>query len=194
MRIDQQTCVFVLAALSAGHAAHAAIYLSTGADGAQIQCDVAHLHHWTYSVSQDTDQVAGALFMMKAGSQTTANLSFSIFEGQLSDYGTAAALLLSTLTPSSFTQSFEWIEFSAPSITLLAGHVYTAVLSSDAADSQNFAYFLKGGSDAHIGFVDGDGAPGGGGSEIIPPVPAPGALALLVVAGFTGRQRRRRAA
>lgn len=191
MKIDLKSGAVVLAACSACQVAQAGIYISTGTGGAQIQCDIAHIHHWTYSVSQDTSEVSGGLFMMKAGSQTTASVSFSIFEGEFSAFGMATPLLQSTLTPSAFTQSFNWIDFSAPAITLLAGRVYTAVLYSDAADSQNYAYFLKGGSNTSLGFVDENGAPNSSGGSIVPPVPTPGTLALLGMAGLASRRRRR---
>lgn len=181
----------VVAALLCAAAAHGGVFVSTGQLGAQVQCDIAHMHHWTYSVTQDTDQVTGALLYMKAGSHTTATVSFVIIEGTFSGFGTATPLLERTLTTQSFTQSFEFVEFTAPAITLLAGHIYTAVLYSDAADPQDEAYFIKGGSDASLSFVDESGTPITGGGSIIPPVPAPGALAVLVTAAACRGRRRR---
>lgn len=183
--------VVALVALCISQSALAGIFISTGHTGAQVQCDINHTQHWTYSVSQDVSDIYGGLFTMKRGSQTTSLVTLVIFEGSYADYGTVANLLSVTLGPGDFTQSFSPIAFIGTSISLFAGHVYTAVLSSDAGDSQNHAYFIKGGSDVPLGFVDENGDPTGDGSTIVPPAPAPGALMLFALAGIGVRTRRR---
>ncbi len=181
---------FAIATLAFAPNATAAILLSTGHTGAQVQCDINHTQHWTYSVSQDMFDIEGALLTMKVGSQTTDSISFVIFEGAYEDYGTTANLLSVTLGPSSFTQQFDFVAFTGDSISLLAGHVYTAMLFSSARDAQAGAYFIKGGSDSPLSFVDGDGNPSTGGGTVVPPVPAPGVLAAMVLAGFVRSRRR----
>lgn len=170
--------------------AHAAIFVSTGQTGAQVQCDINHTQHWTYSVSQDVGDIGGALLTMKRGPQTSASISFVIYEGTLADLALATNLLSVTLGPSDFTQNWSPIAFSATPITLLAGRTYTAVLYSDAIDSQSQAYFIKGGSESPLAFVDQNGTPVSTGGQVVPPVPAPGAIALLAIAGVVGRRRR----
>lgn len=183
---------FAAAAVTAiASSASAGIFVSTGQTGAQVQCDVNHTQSWTYSVSQDVQGIGGALLTMKRGSQTTAQITFSIFEGTFADYGTAMPLLSVTLGPSAFTQAFTPVSFFDSPIDLLAGRVYTAVLASSAIDSQSQAYFIKGGSDTPLRFVDENGTDVTGVGGITPPAPAPGALALLGLAGLAGRRRRR---
>lgn len=171
-------------------AAEASIFVSTGQTGAQVQCDVNHTQHWTYSVSQDVADIGGALLTMKRGPQTSASITFSIYEGLFSDFGSAVNLLTLTLSPADFTQSWSPIMFSAAPIELRAGRTYTAVLFSAAQDSQSEAFFIKGGTDSPLAFVDATGAPVSGGGQVQPPAPAPGAVALLALAGLTGRRRR----
>jgi hypothetical protein len=177
-------------ALFVGHAASASIFVSTGQTGAQVQCDINHTQHWTYSVSQDVADISGALLTMKRGSQTFATVTFAIFEGTFADFGSANSLLSVTLGPSAFTQSWAPVEFGGGPISLLAGRTYTAVLFSNAADMQSEAYFIKGGSETPLAFVDSSGNPVSGGGEITPPIPAPGALCLLAAAGLRSRRRR----
>lgn len=171
--------------------AEAAIFVSTGQSGAQVQCDINHTQHWTYSVSQDVSDIGGALLTMKRGPSTSATISFVIFEGTFNDFPFATNLLSVTLGPSAFTQSWSPIAFSTNPISLLAGRTYTAVLFSDAVDTQSTAYFIKGGSETPLAFVDESGTPVTTGGEVVPPgVPAPGAMALLALAGIVGRRRR----
>ncbi len=169
----------------------AAVFVSTGHTGAQVQCDYQHFQHWTYSVSEDVTDISGALFTMKSGSQTTAAIDFVIFEGTYSDYGSATNLLSVTLGPDAFTTQFTPVMFSSTAITLIAGHTYTAVLASHALDPQSEAYFIKGGSESPLSFVGPDGVRWTGGGQITPPTPAPGVAALFALAGFACRPRRR---
>ncbi len=185
-------CVF--AALCAASNASAGLFVSTGKTGDQVQCDVNHTQHWTYSVSTDVSGIDGALLTMKRGSQTSSQISFVIFEGTFDAFGSATNLLSVTLASNKFTQSFNGVQFKATAISLLAGHVYTAVLSSNATDSQNKAYFIKGGSTVPLQFVNSSGDPVLGGSiitpPVTPPVPAPGTAVLLAAAGLCVRRRR----
>lgn len=179
-----------IAVASIASNSNAAIFVSTGQTGAQVQCDINHTQHWTYSVSQDISDIGGALLTMKRGPQTTASISFVIYEGSFADFATATNLLSVTLGPADFTQNWSPIMFSATPINLLAGRTYTAVLYSDAIDSQSQAYFIKGGSETPLAFVDQNGTPVTTGGQVVPPVPAPGALALLAIAGVASRRRR----
>ncbi len=176
-------------AFGVASAARAALFVSTDQTGANVQCDVKNTQHWTYSVSQDVSDIVGGLFSMKRGPATFSTISFVIFEGTFADYGTSSNLLSVTLGPSDFTQQFSLVAFSSTPIELDAGKVYTAVLSSNAPDTQSSAYFIKTGS---LMFVDDTGTPVGGGPSIIPPVPAPGAALLLAAAGLAARRRRLR--
>src|SRR5262245_9602081 len=84
----------LLAAAGLPTAAHAAgIFVSTGHTGAQVQCDVEHTQHWTYGVTQTIAGIDGALLTMKRGSTTFETITFSIFEGDFSAFGTATPLL-----------------------------------------------------------------------------------------------------
>ncbi len=189
MKNSNSYCAAV-AAFCLAPTAFAGIFVSTGQTGAQVQCDINHTQHWTYSVSENVSDIGGALLTMKGGSQTTSPISFVIFEGTYADFGSSAYLLSVTLDSSAFTQAFTPIEFFSTPISLLAGNVYTAVLFSSAGDSQNAAYFIKGGSDTPLKFVNELGDPITNGPSITPPTPAPGALALLALAGFAARRRR----
>lgn len=167
--------------------AHASIFVSTGHTGAQVQTDINHTQYWTFGLVADLSDVTGALFTMKRGQNTTESITFAIFEGVFSDFGTATNLMSVTLGPSSFTQSFDWVMFAATPINLLAGHTYTGVLFSNADDPQDEAYFIKGGSNADLHCFDENGKP----SEDCPITPAPGALALFGIAGAALAGRRR---
>lgn len=182
--------LFVVTLASVVSTSEAAIFVSTGQTGAQVQCDINHTQHWTYSVSQDVADIGGALLTMKRGPQTSASISFAIYEGTFADFALATNLLQVTLGPSDFTQNWSPISFSASPITLLAGRTYTAVLYSNAVDAQSKAYFIKGGSESPLAFVDQNGTPVTTGGQVVPPVPAPGAIALVGLAGLVARRRR----
>jgi hypothetical protein len=178
----------------------APILVTTGHTGAQVQDDVDHTQHWTFSVTSDVSDVAGGLFTMKDGPHTSENIEFDIYEGT---YGNplGSDLLSAILGPSSFTQSYAPVQFiGGVPITLLSGHTYTAVLWSNAADSQSNAYFIKGGSDSLLSFTDPNGSP------VPAPAPVPGvatgvplpvgapAAAIAIAAGMIFRAVRRKAA
>ena len=172
--------------------ASAGLFASTGQTGAQVQCDVNHNQSWTYSVAQDVHDVEGAIFVMKRGPQTTATITFAIFEGTMADFGIAPSIMSVTLSRTNFSQAYLPVVFSSNPVTLLAGRTYTGVLFSDAMDSQSKAYFIKGGSETNLRFVDdsGNDLPD---APAISAIPAPGVLALLGTAGtLAGRRRRAR--
>jgi hypothetical protein len=77
--------------LAASPASNASIFISTSQSGAQVQCDEDHTQHWTYSVSQDVADISGASLTMKRGRSTTASISFAIYEGSYSQFGSAKA-------------------------------------------------------------------------------------------------------
>lgn len=163
--------------------AHAGVFVSTGQQGAQVQCDVNHTQSWTFTMAFNLTDVQGALFTMKRGSQTSESINFRIFEGVLANAGTATNLLSITLAPTAFAQSFSPVRFQGAGITLMAGRTYTGVLSSAAQDSQSKAYFIKGGSGTSVTWVD----------QVGNPVPVPGAAALVGLAGACAGRRRRAA-
>ncbi len=167
--------------------AHASIFVSTGHTGAQVQTDINHTQHWTFGLVADLSDVTGALLTMKRGQNTRESITFVIFEGVFSDWGTATNLMSVTLGPASFTQMYDYVLFAGTPIDLLAGHTYTGVLFSDADDPQDEAYFIKGGSNSDLHCVDKYGNP----SEDCPITPAPGALALFGLAGVALGLRRR---
>jgi hypothetical protein len=178
------------AALSTGAAAHAALFVSTDQSGAQVQDDINHTQHWTYSVSAEVPAVDGALFVMKRGPHTSENTTFVIIQGTYADFGSVTPIFSKTLTPADFTQSYDPISFQDTSVPLHVNTVYTGVLYSSAADAQDEAYFIKQGN---LVFVDGAGDPVNT-VEVLPPsaIPEPASLAVLGlgVLGVVARRRR----
>jgi len=181
--------------------ANALLFVSTGQTGAQVQLDVNHTQHWTYTVSANVNGVDGGLFTMKDGVNTSLNITFAIIQGTFADFGSVVPLMSVTLSqPGPFTQSFAPITFQGTAISLLAGTTYTAVLFSSTADVQSQAYFIKGGGEAALFFVDESGnpvTPPGGGGITNGPITAsePNSLALsavmVVLAVFGVRWRAR---
>ncbi|MFM7134990.1 MAG: hypothetical protein ACKO0W_11810 [Planctomycetota bacterium] len=170
-------------AVAATTTAHASLFMTTGQTGAQVQVDVNHTQYWTYTVPGNVTDLIGAMFTMKRGSQTTESITFDLFEGTFEDFSTADRIMSVVLGPDSFTQSWDWVRFEVQPMSLIAGRTYTGVLHSNAADMQSQAYFIKGGGESQLFFSDEDGNHGGD-------VPAPGAIALLALAGIAARRRR----
>lgn len=185
MKIRTPTLVAAaIAGCAAASASHASLFMTTGQTGAQVQVDINHTQHWTYTLTGNVNDLAGAMFTMKRGSQTTASITFDLFEGTIGDFKSAERLLSVTLGPEAFTQNWDWVSFTAPTVSLLAGRTYTGVLYSDAPDNQSEAYFIKGGGESQLYFCDENGDSCGD-------APAPGAIALLGLAGACGFRRRR---
>lgn len=174
---------------------HASLFVSTGQAGAQVQLDVAHTQYWTFGVSANVSDVDGALFAMKVGPRTASNITFSVIQGTYEDFGTAVPLFSKTLPASSFGQSWANVLFQDTAISLTAGNTYTGVLWSKAPDVQNVAYFIKGGSETPLTFVNETGAevtPPGGGGITTPPIPEPASFVLLIVSGLALRRFKRK--
>jgi len=129
-------------------------YFSTDITGAQTQIDVNHTSLWTTTPGGTVD-ILGGIFTMKAGSNTSASVTFSLYSGNLTlaQVASATALVSKTLLYSEFSAQtpnpgqFEYHAFdvgtpSSP-YTLIGGQSYTAVVSSSANDVQSQAYFIK---------------------------------------------------
>lgn len=129
-------------------------YFSTDITGAQTQIDVNHTSLWVTTLGGNVD-ILGGIFQMKAGSNTSATITFSLYSGNLSltQVASATALVSKTLTFSQFSaqvandQNWDYHAFdvatSSSPYTLVGGQTYTAVLSSMANDVQSQAYFIK---------------------------------------------------
>ncbi len=138
---------------------------------------------------------------MKKGPSTTANITFDIIQGTISDFGTATPLLSVTLQPGDFTQQYDPIAFATSAIVLTANTTYTGVLYSNAVDTQSTAYFIKkGNDDRFLQDENGNPAPGSDGNgddNGDDTVPEPASVLVWCVLGLVGaasawRSRRRR--
>ena len=173
--------------------AQAALFVSTGQTGAQVQVDIAHTQNWEFTPGVDID-IDGAKFKMKRGPSTSDDVSFTLIEGIFADWNTGGTVISDvSLVVAPFTQQFEFYDFFAP-VTLQAGTTYTGILWSDAIDTQSTAYFVKRGT-GELGLVDenGDVVTEPPLDPSVPPLPVsePITLALLSIgiAGI-GFQRR----
>lgn len=149
------TGVLVLAPVLLASQLHAAAYyFSTDITGAQTQIDVKHTSLWVTTPGGNVD-ILGGIFTMKAGSNASVAITFSLYAGNLNltQVASATALVSQTLTYAQFAAQtpnagqFEFHPFdvATPSspYTLTGGQTYTAVLSSTANDVQSQAYFIK---------------------------------------------------
>lgn len=166
----------------------ASYYFSTDITGAQTQIDVNHTSLWVTTPGGNVD-ILGGIFTMKAGSSASADITFSLYAGNLNltQLATATALVSKTLTYAQFAAQtpnagqfeFHAFDVATPSspYTLTGGQTYTAVLSSTAADAQNRAYFIKDSGLMYLRDPNNLSAPG------IDPatVPEPSAAWLLLV-------------
>ena len=144
----------VIPSLLAGHLQGAAYYFSTDITGAQTQIDVNHTSMWVTTPGGNVE-ILGGIFTMKAGSNASADITFSLYAGSLNltQIATATALVSKTLTYAQFAAQtpnagqfeFHAFDVATPSspYTLTGGQTYTAVLSSTANDVQSQAFFIK---------------------------------------------------
>jgi hypothetical protein len=74
-------------------------YFSTDITGAQTQIDVNHTSMWVTTPGGNVD-ILGGIFTMKAGSNTSADITFSLYSGSLTlaQVASATALVSKTLT------------------------------------------------------------------------------------------------
>lgn len=181
--------------------AHAAVvyYVSTGIQGALAPIDSANVQYWEFAVSSTVNDFGGGNFTMKrANSNTTQGITFTLYDGTYANR-LSSTVLMSVTRPASGAGSvgttYAATTFGTGSaVTLLAGRTYTITLTSAAAT--NASYSIKGGSDVPLGWVDGAGtavpdATVGAAVTTESVVPAPGAAALLAMAGLAVRSRRR---
>ena len=166
----------------------AAYYFSTDITGAQTQIDVNHTSLWVTTPGGNVD-ILGGIFTMKAGSNASESITFSLYAGNLdlTQVAAATALVSKTLTYAQFAAQtpnagqfeFHAFDVATPSspYTLTGGQTYTAVLSSAAADVQSEAYFIKDSGLMYLRDPNNLSAPG------IDPatVPEPSAAWLLLV-------------
>lgn len=166
------TALVLVGCMSAVSKGETILFVTTDQAGAQVQLDTNHTQYWTYTPTTNVDNVGGARFDMKRGSQTNDPITLDIIQGTFSSYPSATPLLSVTLTPSAFSTSYTPILFEGTPIDLAAATTYTAVLHSIAPDPQSKAYFIKG-STSPVYFVDRDGNPAS-------PVPEPSSLCLAI--------------
>ena len=197
-------CAAMSLVLASACAAGPIDYLSTNQTGAQTQVDVAHTSTWLFTPTIDF-LFGGGLFNMKDGSNTSANLQLSLFQG--SD---ASGVLLDSvsLTHTTFCgqvsscNQFDLHQFFVDTPLLLTtGTTYFAQLTSLAPNTQNTAYFIKSttyfianqtGVPVEPSPIAGAGAAGGPGAPAATPEPS---TFLLIGAGLGACaliQRRKR--
>lgn len=171
--------------------------------GAQTQIDLNHSSTWTFNLTGGSFDLGGGKLVMKDGSQTNSTITLAVWQGFV---GNGSALASVTLTDAQFganhvgnSQTFDTTTFlfSSP-ITLSAVNTYVVELSSGAPDSQNFAYFIKGGGSGT--FLDSSNNPppdvtiNGGtqtGGQVVAPEPTTLGLAGIGAALMClGRVRR----
>lgn len=165
--------------------------VQTGISGAQTQIDLAHTSTWAFTTGLAWE-FGGGTFVMKRGPNSAADVLLSIYEG--SNSGTPVGSI--DLGPSAFTQSFGNVQFlfSTP-LVLDANSQYYVDLTSTAADTANFQYFIKG-SNSTLTFVDGNNNPipseyvtsvtdtSGNTTQGVPSVPEP--VSLCIFASMLG--------
>ena len=118
------------------------LYLYTGQSGAQTQIDVDHATRWNISITSGSIALGGARLTMKKGPNSAADVLLQVYSGTSA---IPANLLASrTRAVTSFTQSFEVVEFAFASPIVLTPGQYFITTSTAAADQQNVAYFIKG--------------------------------------------------
>ncbi len=184
--------------------ARADLFVSTGQSNANVQLDVAHTQHWTYTLSSDVSGIDGGLFTMKRGTSTSADITFVIFQGEYQNFldNNYTALFSKTLSSSSFSQSYNEVMFQDAAFNLVAGQTYTGVLYSSTPDAGSTQYFIKG-DVTTLQFVNGAGDAVSTGStfDMNPTtttttrvIPEPASLAMLLSGAALMLAMRRRPA
>lgn len=150
------TSAFVLCSAKAASVTY---FITTDQTGAQTQIDFQHASIWNFTPAGNVD-VVGANFSLKNGSQTSADISFFIYQGNYSltfdgsnnnavVLPNATAVASKSLSNAAFVaqvsslggnadQNWNWHEFligtvANPFYTLMGGQPYTAVIYSDAS-------------------------------------------------------------
>ena len=123
--------------------AQAQVYVTTGQSGAQTQIDSAPHTSTIYLNVVTTITFGGGDLTMKRGSASTANVEYTVYPTSACT-GTPLAQVVHG--PGAFTTQFASIPFHIPGNLTLAPGVYCTTVTSQAADQQNEAYFIKGDS------------------------------------------------
>ncbi|MCE9588381.1 MAG: hypothetical protein K8R57_08720 [Verrucomicrobia bacterium] len=139
-------------------------YIATDITGANTTIDTNHLSSWIFIANTDVN-IWGGDFVMKSGSSTVADLTFSLYYGALtptdlfSGSNSAALITNITLSNAQFNiqnppqgQSYNPVIFqftnssgsNAP-VALSNGVTYTAALTSPAGTQGSDQYFIKDG-------------------------------------------------
>lgn len=196
----------------AGHAAQATTYYSVQTDitGAQTGIDSASTSTWSFTTGQGWS-FGGGSFEMKTGSQTSANITLSVYEGTNFTGPSVGSISMTTSEfcgGSAPCQSFAVRSFTfTNALVLEANKTYFVDLTSTAGTSGSQQYFIKG-TNSSLSFVDDNGDPipsgyitsitdsGGNTTTTAPPTPAPEPATFGIVAlgtmGLAALRRRRR--
>jgi hypothetical protein len=168
------------------------VTFSTDQSGGQTQIDVNHLTTFNFAVLSGAEPVTTVVgdFTMKVGSKTSADVTFSLWQG-LDGWKTPGATLLASTTkgPGDFTQQFASELFTLTGLGLAPGN-YSLALTSLAPDQQALAYFIKGGALTAnpARYIDTNPQPAP------PPVPEPASIVSIALgvglAGLYGLRRR----
>jgi len=190
MRQILAACLLALFATTPSRGAFTVTF-STDQSRAQTQIDSQHTTAFDFAVLAGSPTITSIVgdFTIKRGSQTTSNITFTLFD-RPNGFETPGAVALATvsLAPGSVSQQFNSTLFRLDGLSLGQGN-YSVALTSQADTPQSQAYFIKGGNPT--------ATPGTFISFNVQPVPEPGSLTLMGIAGAIGlgfaRLRGRRA-
>jgi len=170
-------------------------FLQTGHTGAQTQIDVNHTSTWTFTPTIDF-QLGGGILEMKAGHNTSEDITLDFWQGPAAS-GTPFASI--TLSHTEFCAgvtncgqfTYHQFAFTSPLPLLVAGTTYFAALTSLAPDVQSKAYFIK--ADSYISDANGDPVdPQPIVSANIASAPEPGTFVLIGLGLITASVKFRR--